>query len=216
MRPPRALAVASLVAIQLGVFLFQLSLSPPELEELLNDRGLVPRDLLRGTSPRAWLAPLTSLFLHASPAHLLANLACLALFGAGLERELGALRFAAFWLACGLAAAAAHVAADPSAWVPALGASGAVAGLVGGQARLAPGGRVAGMPALAAILGWLVIQLLSSALAPPDAASGVAGFAHLGGFLAGFALAPLFRPGPRQEEGGAARSCSGSGGAQAP
>jgi membrane associated rhomboid family serine protease len=215
MRPPRGLAVAALGAIQIGVFLFQLALSPPELEELLNERGLVPRDLLRGTSARAWLAPLTSMFLHASPAHLLANLACLALFGAGLERELGALRVTAFWLACGLAAAAAHVAADPSAWVPALGASGAVAGLVGGQARLAPGGRVAGVPALAAILAWLVIQILSSALAPPDAASAVAGFAHLGGFVAGFALAPRFRPGPRAG-GGAARSCSGSGGAQAP
>jgi membrane associated rhomboid family serine protease len=189
----RAWAVAALVAANAGVFALEIAVGGPEQAELLQSWGLVPRELVRGVGPHVWATPLTSLFLHASALHLVANVGFLVLFGRGLEARLGSVRFAGLYLVCGLAAAAAQVASDPAAFVPAVGASGAVSGVLGGQARFGPMQRVLGVPAIAGIVAWVVIQLLSGAVAPSDAATGAASGAHFGGFVAGFALAPLFR-----------------------
>jgi rhomboid family protein len=207
------LAVAVLVGLNVAVFAGELALGSGALDEALNAWGLVPRELLRGGGLRVFATPMTSMFLHASGVHLAVNLAFLVVFGRGLEARLGAARLAVLYLGSGLVAAAAQVASAPAAFVPALGASGAVSGLLGAQARLAPGARVAGVPAVAGILLWLVIQLLSTAWPGPEAVSGTAGWAHWGGFVAGFAGAPLLRNGAR---GLTARSRSGSETAQLP
>lgn len=191
----RAWTVAALVAANAAVFAVELTLGGPEQAELLQTWGLVPRELLRGAAPHVWATPVTSLFLHASVLHLAANAGFLVLFGRGLETRLGSARFAGFYLACGLAAAAAQVASDPASFVPAVGASGAVSGVLGGQARFGPMQRLLGVPAIAGIVAWVVIQILSGAVAPSDTATGAASAAHFGGFVAGFALAPLFRGG---------------------
>jgi membrane associated rhomboid family serine protease len=105
---------------------------PAELESFLHAFGLVPREVLGGRVGTL----VTAIFLHADPVHLLANLAFLGAFGAELEARVGARRFVALFLGCGLAAGAVHVAAAPSSFVPTVGASGAVSGVLGAWWRL--------------------------------------------------------------------------------
>lgn len=206
MRRAPPLAVAVLVVLNVGVFAVELGLRGGALDEVLTAWGLVPRELLRGGGLRVLATPVTSMFLHASVVHLAVNLAFLVLFGRALERWLGAARLTALYLGSGLVAAAAQVASAPAAFAPVVGASGAVSGLLGAQARLAPGARIAGVPAAVGILLWLVIQLLSTAWPGSEAIPGTAGWAHWGGFVAGFVAAPLLRPGD-----GAVPACSRSG-----
>jgi membrane associated rhomboid family serine protease len=188
-------AAVALCAVLLAVYAGELALSwregPAELDALLYRFGLVPREVLRGRL----FTPATALFLHAGPLHLLANLAFLAGLGQAVEPVLGAPRFLALFGLAGGAAAAVHVAAAPGSFVPALGASGAVSGVLGAWWRLRdrPGAAPPrlGRPAALALLGlWLAAQLqagLSSGAAP-------AGWAHLGGFAAGLLLAPRLLP----------------------
>lgn len=193
-----AWAVSSLIALCVGVFAWEMLLARAGdgvLEDVLGGLGLVPRELVRSPWPRAWSTPLTSMALHAGPLHLASNLVFLLLFGPGLERRFGGLRLLAFVVACGWVAAAAQVAADPDAFVPVVGASGAVSGVLGGSLRLTPGRRVARVPAVAWVAAWGVIQILSAVLAEPDgpaASGGTAAWAHAGGFAAGVVLAPAF------------------------
>lgn len=200
--------VVVLIAANLGVFVLELALSDAgagisRTDRLLETWGLVPRDLLRGLAPesarpRVWWTPLTSMFLHAGLLHLLSNLLFLWVFGARLERGLGAARFALLYAGCGLAAAAAHVAASPASFLPAVGASGAVSGLLGAFSVLAPGARVEGrvtlplvvrsprVPGLWLVLVWFAVQLAAAAA---GVGGGVAAWAHAGGFATGAALA---------------------------
>jgi membrane associated rhomboid family serine protease len=201
-----------LIAINCLVFLLQNSLTPAELEEFLRDFALIPA---RYTAVVAYgdanllaidLVPFfTMMFLHGGWLHLIFNMWTLWLFGSTVEDRLGHGRYLAFYLACGLAASIAHVIFNPTSIVPALGASGAIAGVLGCYMRLFPLARVVVVVPILFIplffevyafvfVGlWFLIQIFQGTLELllPTSGGGVAWWAHVGGFVAGFALGPL-------------------------
>ena len=159
-----------------------------------------------GQAP-TWLTVLTSMFMHGGLLHIGGNMLFLWIFGNNIEDSMGKGRFIAFYLLGGLAAVLAQTAIDPDAAVPTIGASGAVAGVLGGYALLYPRARVVTLlfiiifftiielPALFVLGAWFVLQALNGAgsLAQPVGdAGGVAYFAHIGGFLFGLATIKLF------------------------
>jgi len=154
------------------------------------------------------LTPVLSMFLHGGWMHIIGNALFLWVFGNNIEDVVGRRRFLAFYLICGLAAAAAHVLVDPRSPVPTVGASGAVSGVMGAYLVLFPKVRVRmlfwfiiilkviPLPAWLVLLYWFGLQLLSGIpelLSPsPEIAGGVAVWAHVGGFLAGVLLVKAF------------------------
>lgn len=155
-----------------------------------------------------WLTPLTSMFLHGSWGHILGNALFFWVFGNNIEDSMGPGRFLAFYLICGLVAAAVHTLTQSTSPVPTVGASGAISGILGAYLVLYPRAKVnllfffiifikvIPVPAWAALLwwfGWQVIAALPE-LSPmrPDISGGVAVWAHIGGFVAGMALIKLF------------------------
>lgn len=195
------------VAANLAGFLFELSLGEG-LDGFVRRWGLVPADVfdsLRGNaSPAALVTLLTSTFLHAGWLHLLSNLLYLAVFGLPVERRLGAARFALMYLISGLVGSVAYLVAQPASDVPAVGASGAIAGVIAAHLVLYPGATLGSLapvlflhvvesaPTLLLLLIWLATQLLSS-VALLTTSTGIAWWAHLGGFASGLALAPALR-----------------------
>jgi membrane associated rhomboid family serine protease len=154
-----------------------------------------------------WLTLLTSMFMHGGLLHLGGNMLFLWIFGNNIEDSMGPLRFIAFYTLGGLAAILAQTLIGPDAMVPTIGASGAVAAVLGGYALLYPRARVVTLifiiifftiielPALLVLGAWFVLQALSGATAlvqPVGEGGGVAYFAHIGGFLFGLALIKLF------------------------
>ncbi|MEM9249919.1 MAG: rhomboid family intramembrane serine protease [Pseudomonadota bacterium] len=150
------------------------------------------------------LTAVTSLFLHGGLLHLGGNMLFLWIYGDNMEDEMGHVRFALFYLAAGIAAGFAHVAAAPMSEVPLVGASGAIGGVMGAYLLLYPKARVDVLfvlliffrifpiPAWIVLAFWFGTQILSGAATPADDA-GVAYWAHVGGFLAGLVLAlPVF------------------------
>jgi len=157
----------------------------------------------------ALLSALTSMFLHGGLLHLLGNMWYLWLFGDNVEDRLGHGRFVLFYLLTGLLAAVIHLFANPTSAVPTVGASGAIAGVLGGYAISFPYARIivllplfwlwplVELPAMVVLGFWFVIQFLSgtaSLYTIADGGGGVAWWAHIGGFVAGFALMKLFQP----------------------
>jgi membrane associated rhomboid family serine protease len=152
---------------------------------------------------------LTSMFLHGSWLHLLGNMWFLWLFGNNVEDSMGRARFVVFYLACGLAAALAHVGLNAASPVPVVGASGAVSGVMGAYLVLYPRVRVfalvpigflltsIALPAWTMLLYWFALQLLSGlTMSDAETGGGVAFAAHVAGFVAGAVLVKLFaRPG---------------------
>lgn len=146
-----------------------------------------------------WLSPLSSMFLHGGLMHLISNLWMLWIFGDNVEDRLGHIRYLLFYLLCGIAAAAAQLAAAWGSPVPVIGASGAIAGVMGAYFLLYPRARImtlvpvfillyrAELPAYVFLAFWFVSQLYFGSSV--GQASGVAWWAHVGGFLAGMGLA---------------------------
>jgi membrane associated rhomboid family serine protease len=197
-----------LVVANVAAFLLELSLDG-SLDSFVQRWGLVPADVLaslRGgvDGPAALVTLLTSTFLHAGWLHVLSNMLYLAVFGPPVERRLGAGRFAALYLASGLVGSLAYLIAQPDSGVPAIGASGAIGGLIAAHLVLFPGATLGSLapvlflhvvestPTLLLLLIWLATQLFSS-VASLTTATGIAWWAHLGGFASGLALAPLLR-----------------------
>jgi membrane associated rhomboid family serine protease len=148
----------------------------------------------------------TSMFLHGGWLHIGGNMLYLWIFGDNIEDRLGHFTFLLFYVACGLAAALAQIYINPTSKIPMVGASGAVAGVLGGYLVLFPHARVLALipilfffqivevPALVFLLFWFLMQFLSGAIAVTAALSeggGVAWWAHIGGFVSGIALAFL-------------------------
>ena len=157
--------------------------------------------------PINWATPVLSMFLHGGWAHLLGNALFLWVFGNNIEDVMGRARFLAFYLICGLAAAAAHVLVDPASPIPTVGASGAISGIMGAYLVLYPTVRVRmlfifiiffkviPLPAWLVLLWWLALQLLVGLPQLGTAGElkgGVAVWAHIGGFVAGAFLIRLF------------------------
>jgi membrane associated rhomboid family serine protease len=209
--PP--LAVYTLVGLNVLVFAFELTLPDQELERLLYLLGIVPA---RYTHPRwaAWVGfpvddywPfLTSMFLHGGWAHIIGNMWTLWIFGDNVEDRMGPARFTIFYILCGLVAGCVHWFTNPHSTVPTVGASGAIAGVMGAYFILFPHARVVVMvpvlfyplffevPAVTYLLIWALSQVFSGtlAIAGPGEVQGVAWWAHVGGFTAGLILHPLF------------------------
>lgn len=143
----------------------------------------------------------TSMFMHAGWVHLGGNMLYLWIFGDNVEDRFGHLKFLIFYLLCGLAATFAQMAVNPGSDIPNLGASGAIAGVLGayilmfpqGTVRVMQGQRVVQVPALIMIGFWIVLQLFSGIGSLGADTGGVAYMAHIGGFAAGLVLAFLFR-----------------------
>lgn len=142
---------------------------------------------------------LSSMFMHGSIAHIFGNMLFLFIFGDNLENLLGHVRYAIFYLLCGFAAAVAQIVMDTGSIIPMLGASGAISGVLGGYVLLFPNRPVRAIifnfvttvPAFVAIGIWIVYQLVLGFLTP-SSGGGVAYAAHIGGFIAGFALVKPF------------------------
>ncbi len=151
------------------------------------------------TTGRTWYAPLTSMFMHGSWMHLLGNMWFLHVFGNNVEDIMGRGRYVLFYLLCGLAAVAAQMAANPSSAIPMVGASGAIGGVMGGYVLLYPRARIRtflfiffiDVPAFVMLGYWFLLQLFGGWA--PQGEGGVAFMAHVGGFLGGLLLVPLFR-----------------------
>jgi membrane associated rhomboid family serine protease len=153
----------------------------------------------------AWHTVLTSMFLHGGWLHLTGNMWFLWLFGNNVEDSMGHLRFVAFYLLCGFAAAAAQTAADTDSAIPMIGASGAIGGVMGAYVLLYPRVHVhllvvlgfyittIAVPAVLMLGYWFLLQLVSGWGAVGDQGGGVAFWAHVGGFIAGTILIFLFR-----------------------
>ena len=164
--------------------------------------------------PPTWLTLLTSMFMHGGLLHIIGNMLFLWIFGNNVEDSMGRPRFVAFYLLGGLVAILAQTAISPDSTTPTIGASGAVAGVLGGYALLYPRARVTTLviiiffitlielPALLVLGGWFLLQLFygSAELSQPVAGGGgVAYFAHIGGFLFGLALIKLFANRPHDD-----------------
>lgn len=165
------------------------------------DWGLVPARIAFG---EGYWTFATSMFLHGGWMHLLGNMLFLHVFGDNMEDRMGHVRFLLFYMFAGLAAAFAQFATDPASMVPMVGASGAIAGVLGGYLLLYPKARVdvvfiffvffkvLPIPAWITLGVWFALQLFSGATTPTDT-GGVAYWAHVGGFVAGLVLAlPTF------------------------
>ncbi len=173
-----------------------------------------------GGQPPTWETALTSMFLHGGILHIAGNMLFLAIFGPNVEDSFRSLRFLAFYLVGGLVALGAEVLVGPGAMVPTLGASGAVAAVLGAYILLFPRARILTvvfiiffftlleLPALVVLGFWFVEQVLFGALGqtnPVGSSGGVAYFAHVGGFLFGLAVVGVFARRMRAAASGAPR-----------
>ena len=166
----------------------------------LDANGITPGD----DQPSVWLTILFAMFMHGGLLHIAGNMLFLWIFGNNVEDSMGRLKFVAFYLLGGLAATLLQTVVNPNAQVPNLGASGAIAAVLGGYALLYPKARVATLifiiffitvlelPALVVLGGWFLLQVLDASVASGGAGGGVAYFAHIGGFLFGLLVIKLF------------------------
>lgn len=196
----RPVVTTSLVVINALVFLLQLTLSPSEVERFVYTFGLVPAYF---SVPSLF----TSMFIHGGLAHVGGNLLYLWIFGDNIEDRLGHGRFLVFYLATGVAATLAQTAMDPASTIPMVGASGAIAGVLGGYFVLYPQSRVLTLfpfpvmlfevPAFVFLGLWFLLQFVSGlgslAASSDGLPGGVAFWAHVMGFVAGAALVRLLQ-----------------------
>ena len=194
-----------LIAINVLVFLYELTLSQAQLEQFYLTYGVVPSQIMQGQNLFSLLA---SMFLHGGWLHILSNMVFLAVFGDNIEAALGKVLYLGFYLLVGLAGSAAHIAFNIGGELPSLGASGAIAAVLGAYVVLFPQSRVrvlfifgifARVTRVAAILFagfWFITQLFSgvASLGPTTAQTGgVAYWAHVGGFVLGLIVGFLGR-----------------------
>ena len=187
----------AIIAINVLVFIQQLALSPEELHHFFAHYGVVPA--------RLQLTDLfTSMFLHGGFMHLIGNMWFLWIYGDNVEDVLGRVKYLAFYLTCSIAGSLVQVAADPGTSIPNIGASGAIAGVMGAYLLKFPHARVLTLiplfvvfftrelPAYIILIYWFVLQFFAGvgtlAESSTGATGGIAFFAHVGGFLMGMLL----------------------------
>ncbi|HWP97692.1 MAG TPA: rhomboid family intramembrane serine protease [Syntrophomonadaceae bacterium] len=192
-----------LISINLLVFLYQLSLPGRELDVMIYTFGLTP-SLVSQTSftPLAFIPFITSMFLHAGWLHLIGNMWTLWLFGDNLEDTMGRFRFIVFYLICGLVAGITHYTINPMSEVPVIGASGAIAGVMGAYFLMFRNARVLTfvppififeLPAWIFLGFWALSQVWSGATELLTSNGGqIAVWAHVGGFIAGMIIYRYF------------------------
>ncbi|NIS82800.1 MAG: rhomboid family intramembrane serine protease [Anaerolineales bacterium] len=194
----------ALIAVNVLVFFWQQTFSARELQSLFLDLSVVPAKVVQSPiSLETFLDILRSMFFHGGWLHLLSNMLYLWLFGDNVEDRLGKILFLFLYFFSGFAAAMAQVIVGPTSQIPLVGASGAIAGVLGSYLLLFPGVRVRGIiilglwsrftewPAWSVLGLWFVLQLFNGFLSlgvNTGAIGGVAFFAHIGGFVVGAAL----------------------------
>lgn len=202
-----------LILLNFAIFVLEVRLGP-NAESTLAPFAMVPAAIshldfvLTGASLRALATLATLLFLHAGLLHVAGNMLYLFIFGPAVEERMGHLRYSLFYLVAGVAASLAMVAMGPESRVPVIGASGAIAGVLGAYFVLYPRGRImtilpvfifiqfVEIPAVFYLLIWFAVQLYAGITsgAQGPLVGGVAWWAHVGGFLFGVAGAPILTP----------------------
>jgi membrane associated rhomboid family serine protease len=209
----------ALIAANCLVFFIQLSLGPTELERFLARYALIPARYFApppfgGADPTLgdYLPFVSNMFLHGGWLHLILNMWTLWMFGPTVEDRAGPLRYIVFYLAAGILASVTHALFNQTSAIPALGASGAIAGVLGCYIRLFPFARLVvvipilffpfffEMPAIVFSGLWFLMQVLQGTveLFTPSDGGGVAWWAHIGGFVGGLLLTPILRRPRRQ------------------
>jgi membrane associated rhomboid family serine protease len=201
-----------IIAANILVFLYELTLSGPELKQFIYSLGVVPIFL---SDPSVWqlrspveqlLPLLASMFIHGGWLHIIGNLWFLHIFGDNVEDRMGHGRFLAFFLLSGIVSVAIHVLTNWGSKMPVVGASGAISGVMGAYLVFFPKARVVTLipiflfftivtiPAYFFLLLWLALQIFSGAFTfmNTGAGEGIAWWAHIGGFLFGMLLAKAF------------------------
>ena len=204
----------ALIAVNVLVFLHEVALGP-YLEAFVHAYGLIPRRLIFWPGdpfdPARFLPLFTSMFWHGSWAHLLGNMLFLWIFGDAVEDRLGHFRYVLFYVAGGVAAALTQVVLSPTSMLPTVGASGAIAAVLGAYLVSFPRAKVVAffpifffpwfveIPAVVYLVLWFAMQLLSGvmALGVPEA-GGIAWWAHVGGFIAGILFVKVLEPARRR------------------
>jgi membrane associated rhomboid family serine protease len=202
----------AIIVLNVLVFLFEDALPPDQLDRLIQSWGLVPAYFWQGRGIERWLPLFTSVFMHGGWWHLISNMLALYIFGDNVEDRLGRFRYVLFYLLSSLAASAAHLVAYSGSSIPTVGASGAIAGVLGAYMVLYPYARVLTLlpifyfiriveiPALVYLGFWFISQLFNGlfALSATDVfqGGGVAWWAHIGGFVFGLVVIRLISPRP--------------------
>jgi membrane associated rhomboid family serine protease len=209
------IVMLTILIVNLIVFVYELSLGDRGLERLFTSAGVIPleytvgRDI--GLPPPygvTWTTLVTSMFLHGGFLHIASNMLYLFVFGDNVEDAFGHLQFLAFYVLSGLAASATHIFLNAGSPIPSVGASGAIAGVLAAYLMLFPRASVRTLLFLGPFITvtrisavfligfWFVTQLLSGVAslgAESEQTGGVAVWAHVGGFVAGFVLTPVLR-----------------------
>jgi membrane associated rhomboid family serine protease len=210
--PRRSVPFVTYALIAANIFLFLIELAQgPNLQRFIYRWGVVPARLERWLeNPVVLITLVTSMFLHGGWLHLIGNMIYLWIFGDNVEDRLGSIRYLLFYLIGGIAAGLLQAIFTPGSRVPGIGASGAVAAVLGAYLVFFPAGRVLvgvplffwfevfTVPAILALGFWFISQffngLLSLAVGPAAFTGGVAWWAHVGGFVTGMILGPILRP----------------------
>ncbi|MDX1403561.1 MAG: rhomboid family intramembrane serine protease [Woeseiaceae bacterium] len=210
----------TIIALNSAAWIFLQGLgSEPALTVSVCRLGLIPGDLfgnveISRSSDRllcpidgqgTWLTVLSSMFMHGGWMHIIGNMWFLWIFGGNVEDSMGHLRFAVFYILCGIAAATAQIVANTASPVPMVGASGAIGGVMGAYILLYPRVHVhlliifgfyittVAIPAVFMLGYWIAVQVLGGLMSVGVTGGGVAFWAHVGGFLAGAVLIPFFK-----------------------
>lgn len=201
-----------LIALNLIIYFLEWSMGPRNSQVLAFELGMVPARItgfVEGTrhvqAAQAILPVFTSMFLHGSWAHVILNMWFLWIFGDNIEDHVGHFQYLVFYLICGLGAAGTHILLNPTSRVPTIGASGAIAGVLGAYFLLYPRARVLTwffsifilyLPAWLVLGSWFVLQFFAGALSSMEVSSktsgGIAFWAHVGGFVSGIVLIKIF------------------------
>ena len=194
-----------LILANAAVFWYELQLGEEALQNLIFTWGLIPAELISNPQDE-WLTIFTSMFLHGGWFHIISNMWVLYIFGDNIEERVGSTRYLLFYLLSGIAAASLQVFIMQGSSNPMIGASGAIAGVLGAYLISFPSARIASLvpiffiftiveiPAIIFLIFWFISQLYSGLFAVQGGgASGIAWWAHIGGFLFGLIMVPFFR-----------------------
>ncbi len=193
----------AIILLCVAVFLWELSLGKGA-DAAVYALGFKPVTLLRGETELAAITIVTAMFLHGGFLHIAGNMLYLWIFGNNVEDAMGHARYMLFYLICGVAAALSLAFMDPASDIPMVGASGAISGVLAAYVLIYPRARVTVIVPLGIIFYpmkisavwvvgfWFVLQLISAAFSDPSQ-PGVAFWAHVGGFVVGAVLTPLFK-----------------------
>ncbi|MGE5418280.1 MAG: rhomboid family intramembrane serine protease [Acidobacteriota bacterium] len=194
-----------LIILNSIIFLYQLVLGPHGMEQFFAGYSVIPRDITSASGYLAGYIPLiTSMFLHGGWMHLIGNMWFLWLFGDNVEDLMGPIRFFFFYIICGVIAALVHVFVYPLSNVPTVGASGAIAGVMGAYFLMYPRAQVVTLvpiflfwfveiPAWVFLGLWFLIQFFQGTATMASGTAQIAFWAHIGGFIAGMLIYRVFK-----------------------